>query len=143
MEFVLSFYDDINKTPILKQSNSKTYADLINETNNIFNVDIEEKLYLAQNRFKELIGCDCKIKPSKVKELFELKYSRTADLYTIYKLYNYIITEVGDIKTVLAPNKLKCELFELDNLDKSKLVGNAIWFCEKTKKELKQNAIKI
>ena len=42
---------------------------------------------------------------------------------------------------VLRPKKLKCELFELDNLDSDKLVGNAVWFCGYAKDELKDNSI--
>ena len=92
-------------------------------------------------RFIELIGCDCKVMQVKTKELFELKYSKTANLYSVYKLYNFIITEVEDLKTILNPQNLKCEMFDLDNLDNTKLVSNAIWFCEQSINELKENAI--
>ena len=137
------FYDDINKTPIIKKSNATTYRELIQETNETININLQEKLDLAHKRFRELIGCDCKVKQSKTSQLFELKYSKTADLYTIYKLYNFVITEVGDINIVLNPSKLKCKLFELDNLDAKMLIGNALWFCQEAKNELKKNAIEL
>jgi hypothetical protein len=137
------FYDDVNKSPVLKQSNAETYKDLINETNEVLNIDLEDKLRLAHKRFKEIFGCDCKIKPSKINEIFELKYSKTANLYSIYKLYNFVITDVDDVDAILKPKTLKCELFELDNLDKEKIIGNAVWFCENAKDELKKNAIKL
>ena len=137
------FYDDVNKTPILKESKANTYKELIHETNQIININLSEKLLLAKKRFKELVGCDCKVIQSKTKELFELKYSKTANLYTIYKLYNFIITEVEDLKTILNPQKLKCEIFDLDNLDHTKLVSNAIWFCEQSLEELKECALKF
>ena len=108
----------------------------------IMNVDLDKKIKLAQRRFKELIGCDCNVVQSKTKELFELKYSKTAKLYTAYKLFNFIITEVEDLKTVLRPQSLECMMFDLANLDSTKLVSNAIWFCEQSLEELKAHAIK-
>lgn len=54
---------------------SKTYRELIEETNQVLNVDMENKLKLAYKRFEELIGCKCKVKLSKLGEMFELKYS--------------------------------------------------------------------
>lgn len=135
------FYDDVNKTPIVKTSNSKTYRELIEETNQVLNVDIENKLKLAYKRFEELIGCKCKVKQSKLGEMFELKYSKTANQFSIYKLYNFIITDVENLEQILNPKKLKCKLFELNKLDNSKIVGNAISFCKKAQNELKENAI--
>ena len=137
------FYDDKNKTPILQDSNANTFQELINETNQIIDIDLEDKLYLAHKRFAELIGCSCETKQSKVKELYELKYSKTTNLYSIYKLYNFIITKVEDIKTILNPKNLQCKLFDLENLNKTELVSNAIWFCNEALDELKQNALVI
>lgn len=136
------FYDDVNKTPIVKTSNSKTYRELIEETNQVLNVNIENKLKLAYKRFKELIGCKCKVKQSKLGEMYELKYSKTANQFSIYKLYNFIITDVENLEQILNPKKLKCKLFELDKLDNAKIVGNAIYFCKEAQDELKANAIK-
>ena len=135
------FYDDVNKTPIVKTSNSKTYRELIEETNQVLNVDMENKLKLAYKRFEELIGCKCKVKQSKLGEMFELKYSKTANQFSIYKLYNFIITDVENLEQILNPKKLKCKLFELNKLDNSKIVGNTISFCKKAQNELKENAI--
>ena len=137
------FYDDVNKTPIFQQSEANTYRELINETNRIIEINLDDKLKLAQKRFKELIGCDCKVIQAQTKELFELKYSKTANLYSIYKLYNFIITEVEDLKTILNPQNIKCERFDLNNLDHAKIVSNAIWFCKQSLEELKKYAIKF
>ena len=104
------FYDDVNKTPIVKTSNSKTYRELIEETNQVLNVDMENKLKLAYKRFEELIGCKCKVKQSKLGEMFELKYSKTANQFSIYKLYNFIITDVENLEQILNPKKLKCKV---------------------------------
>lgn len=135
------FYDDKNKVPVLTQSKSETYKELINETNNIININLEDKVILAYKRFEELIGCKCKVKLSKNKETFELKYSKTANLYTIYKFFNFIITEVEDLNILLNPKQLKCELFNINNLDETKIVSNAVMFCNQSLQELKKNAI--
>jgi hypothetical protein len=137
------FYDDIHKTPITHNSKSNTYGELIEETNKILGIDLEEKLNLAHKRFIELIGCDCKVVPSKTKELYELKYSKTANTYSLYKLYNFIITEVEDLNKVLNPQNLKCKIFDIENLDSTKVVSNAIWFCKESIAELKQYALHI
>lgn len=137
------FYDDVNKTPVLRQSISKTYGELIKETNSIIDIDINDKVELAKKRFKELIGCSCEVVQSKSSELFELKYSKTANLYSVYKLFNFIITQVEDVQLMLNPRSMDCKLFELDKLDKHNVVGNAVWFCKESLVELKQHAIKI
>lgn len=139
--FYYPFYDDKNKTPILQKSNAKTYGELISETNSIININLKEKLDLAHKRFFELFGCNCQVKPCKLNEMFELKHSKTTNLYSIYKFFNFIITEVEDINKILNPNNLKCELFNIENLDDTKVVSNAIYFCNQSLEELKENAI--
>ncbi len=135
------FYDDVNKTPILKNSQANTYNELINEVNNVLNIDLNDKLILAKERFKDLVGCECEVKQSKNNQSFELKYSKTANLYTIYKFYNFIVTQVEDIKALLNPKKLTSKLFNLDDLDDRKIVSNAVEFCRQSINELKQNAL--
>ena len=61
------FYDDVNKTPIKKESAANTYKNLLQESDSVLNVNLNEKLDLAHKRFKELVGCDCEIKESKHK----------------------------------------------------------------------------
>ena len=79
--------------------------------------------------------------PSQNKEIFELKHSKTSNLCTIYKLYNFIITDVEDFNKILNPSNLKCKLIDIENPTRAKLISNAIWFCEKSLNELKENAI--
>ena len=135
------FYDDINKTPILQESKATTYGELIEETNQIFNSNLDEKLNLAKKRFKELFGCNCTVKPSKINETFELKHSKSTDKYSIYKFYNFILTDAENLNLLLNPCNLKCELFDVENLENTNLASNAIAFIEKSINELKENAI--
>lgn len=124
------FFDDKNKSPIFQQSEATTYNELINETNQILNIDLHEKLTLAHKRFFELFGCNCNVKHSNISELFELKYSKTSNVYTIYKLFNFIITNVEDLTKILNPAKVHCRLFDLDHLDEYNLISNAVCFAK-------------
>ncbi len=137
------FYDDINKVPVFKESQASTYRELIQETDSILNIDLNEKLELAHKRFSEFFGCDCSVVESKLNAMYELKYSKTANLYTIYKLFNFIITDVQNLNAVTKPKNFKTKLFDLDRLNNKELVGNARWFCGEQKEELKKYAIKI
>ena len=138
------FYDDVNKTPVLKQSTANTYGELLKETDETILIDIEEKLNYAKQRFFELIGTRCNVEKSDIDVLYELKYSKTANLYTIYKLFNFIVTDVQDIQKMLNPTNLTdCKLFDLENLKNEKIVENASWFVNEAIDELKQKAISI
>lgn len=141
--FFYPFYDDINKQPILKKSLSNTYCDLIKETDKTLEIDLNEKLNLAYQRFFEIFECNCKTKQSKIGELYEMKFSKTANLYTIYKLYNFIITETDDIEKMLNPKNLKCNLMPIESLETEKVIPNASWFCSMAIEELKENAIQL
>ena len=132
------FYDDINKTPILKESKVKTYKDLVEECNQVFNINLKSKVQMAKKRFNQLVGCNCNVK--RVNVSYEIKHSKSTNLYTIYKFYNYVITSVQDIQKILNPINLKQKLFYLDKLDNS-VVGNAVEFCKKNQQVLIKNAI--
>lgn len=137
------FYDDKNKIPILNTSRAKNYKQLIDETDQILSINLDEKLKLAHQRFKDLIGSDCKTVSSKLSCIYELKYSKTAKIHTIYKLYNFIITHVDDIVKMLNPTSVKCKLVDLNNLEDANLVSNATHFVSNSKEELKKFAIEI
>jgi len=136
------FYDDVNKTPVVKQANSSTFSELATECDTVLNVDVNEKLQFALNRFKEIFGCNCKVKQSNNFEMYELKYSKTANIYTVYKLFNYIIYDIDDAQKLFA-SKLKAKLFNIQKLKNVDLISNAIEFCKINKQELIENAIKI
>lgn len=138
------FYDDINKTPIIQESSSNTYDELLQETNALLNISLKQKENLALTRFNELIGSNCNIIKSPINHImYEIKFSKTTGKYTIYKLFNYIITSVEDINKVLNSKTLPCKLFNMNNLDDSKIVKNAISFINSAKPELIKYAINI
>ena len=138
------FYDDVNKKPILKSSTSTTYKELVEEFNTTMIINQEEKLKLAKERFKKLIGCECCLLSDKAIETYELKYSKTTGEYTIYKFFNYVISSGEDLDKVLTPVNLdSCKLFDLDNLVDTKMVSNAKHFCSEYLDCLKENSIEI
>lgn len=120
------FYDDINKTPVIHHSSAKTYKGLIEECDHLINIDLKEKLSLAKQRFDDLIG-DTNLTLEKLDNftVYEIKYSKTANLYTIYKLYNFVVTNAENIDTLIHPKQLKCKLFNLNSTKHEKLVSNA------------------
>ncbi len=125
------FYDDVNKTPVIKPSEAKTYDDLIRECDKYIDINIDEKIKLAKDRFKELIGnSDFVISKLTHHVLYEIKYSKSANLYTLYKLYNFVITSIDDKNILLNPKKLKCKTFNLNNFNNDNLVSNALYIVE-------------
>ena len=62
--------------------------------------------------------------------VYEIKYSKTANLYTIYKLYNFVITNIDDKGVLFRPKKLNYKLFNLNNFIKENLVSNAVYIVE-------------
>ncbi len=120
------FYDDINKTPIFKKSTSSTYKQLIDECNKLLNIDLENKVSLAKNRFKELV-CNDEIKLDKLDNfiVYELKYSKSTKVYTLYKLFNYVITDIENLDGLLNPKALKCKTFNLRQQNFQNLISNA------------------
>ena len=138
------FYDDVNKTPVLKESTSKTFGELIKETDETIPINEKEKVALAINRFEELIGCKCKVIKSPVNNvIYELKYSKTSGKYSVYKLYNYIIVGVDDKDKLLKANKLPTRSYDIDKLSPKEVVGNAVHFVNTAKNELKKYAIEL
>lgn len=125
------FYDDINKSPVEKLSNAKTYKELIEECDKILNINLNEKIQLAKIRFKELVGeADFELKELENFIIYEIKYSKTANLYTIYKLYNFVITSIDNKNILLNPKKLKSMTFNLENFNKNNLISNALFVAE-------------
>lgn len=138
------FYDDINKTPIIEKCTSNTFGELVEETDKKLLLIVNEKLKQAHKRFFDMFDTNCTIKQSlKYPVSYELKYSKTSKQYSVYKLYNFIITNVEDKIKILKPKSLQCKLFELENLTNQKVVGNAIHFCKLALTELKEYAILI
>ncbi len=99
---------------------------LINECDETLKIDIEEKTKLAKDRFKDLIGdVNFEILQLKNHIVYEIKYSKSASLYTIYKLYNFVITKIDNKNILLNPKKLNVKIYNLKNSEFDGLISNA------------------
>jgi len=127
------FYDDQNKEPIFYDSKAKTYTELINEYESFYKINLEEKILLAKQRYFEITGEECqRIKPAKTFILWELKYSQTAKVYTLYKLFNYIVDGAnGQITIKNICKSMKCKVFDINSGSFDGLVENAQYFINK------------
>ncbi len=117
------FYDDVNKSPMLYNSKAKTYGELIDEFNNNYVIDINEKLEFAKDRYFELTKKEANnVKSATNFIVYELKFSKTANAYTLYKLFNYII---------FCENKdFESDMIDVSNMPEN-LVENAKYFLDK------------
>lgn len=131
------FYDDKNKNPIIKESKSSTYRELINEIDKEIVFDLSTKLDLAKKRFAEIFGINCDVEKSECLPIsYELKYSKTSNRVTIYKFYNYIISNIENVCDFVNASKPKGKVFDLSLLPKRQIVENALRFCSEAKTEL-------
>ncbi len=73
-------------------SNAKNYGELIEEFNIHYKIDIDVQFELAKQRYFELTSKTANIiLPSNNFVIYELKFSKAANTWTLYKLFNYII----------------------------------------------------
>ncbi len=115
------FYDDVNKHAMEFQSKAKTYKELIDEFEHSYKIDLNEKLKLAMNRYFELTSNHATgIVQANNFVIYELKYSKSANVYTLYKLFNYLIyVDDKDLEI--------CKLVSLEDLPEN-LIENAKYF---------------
>ena len=143
------FYDDkYKRTPILQKLNAKTYGELIEEYKNKSPIDIKKQVNLAKRYFKEIFNTTCRVEPlENYKTVLELKYSKTAKVYTIYQIENFIITKIGKPQNILQNTKLKCRIIgfdeDLNSIDGKPLVSNGVLVVQNNKKQFIKNSIKI
>ena len=109
------FFDDKNKEALEIESSATTYGELVEEFEQNYKINLVEKLILAKDRYRELVKDKVfATKESKNFVIYELKVSKSAKVYTLYKFFNYkIISTDADTETA---SGIKCKLIEVDNL---------------------------
>jgi hypothetical protein len=87
-----------------------TYKELIEEYNKQF--DIYEKVYSKTKRknillesFKKLYGMDYASIQMEIEPMYEIKYSKSKNVYTIYRMESYILSKVSDNIKLLSQNQ--------------------------------------
>ena len=127
-------------------SSARTYSSLIKENNEYVKIDITKSILKAINYYKEIIGnVEFLIEPLNNGFLeYELKYSKSTKMYTMYRFYNFVITEISNIKIPLNPAKFNCKLINLNEVSSTlNLISDAREIVLKNINQLIKHAISI
>ena len=127
-------------------SSARTYSSLIKENNEYVKIDITKSILKAINYYKEIIGnVEILIEPLNNGLLeYELKYSKSSKMYTMYRFYNFVITEISYIKIPLNPAKFNCKLINLNEVGSTlNLISDAREIVLKNINQLISHAISI
>lgn len=100
-----------------------TYQELIDIYNNIYNKEFElEKGFNEEKRKQVLLNefnRTFNVSGTKISEKldshYELKYSKSKNVYTLYYLENYIASYISDVDELLSQKIFTQELLNLDN----------------------------
>lgn len=142
------FYDDVNKISKLFNCQGKTFEELIQEHNENMKIDIDDKINKAKLLFEKIFDCEIEIKSFPVASIcYEIKYSKSQKLWTLYKLYNYIIIKCTNPQNLLKPKNMKCKLvdvyFDSQYAEDEKLATNMFCVVKNNIMEIANNAIKL
>lgn len=153
-----SFYELNHKFTIDNYKFNKetpTYGDLIEEYKNIYHNKYEqEKGYVKEKRinilkeeFKKtfnLISVDVK---DELEPIFELKYSKTKNVWTLYYFENYVVNKVDNINVLFNQKLYEQKILPLEasitNIDGVELTSNIPYLLsiESNIKKLNDNII--
>lgn len=127
-----------------------TYKDLIEIYNNIYNTEYVAKKGFDESKRKQVLidefnktfGVSGTTISAKLDSHYELKYSKSKNVYTLYYLESYIANNIDDIDKLLNQNVYKQEILNLNKypLDKEingiKVVDSVALLDDKTKLDL-------
>lgn len=147
------FFQQTNKFTIDSyeiENKDITYKDLIEIYNNVYNNEYVVKRGFNENKRKQVLidefnktfGVSGTTISAKLDSHYELKYSKSKNVYTLYYLESYIANNVDDIDKLLNQNVYKQEILNLNKypLDKEingiKVVDSIVLLDDKTKLDL-------
>lgn len=147
------FFQQINKFTIDSyeiENKDITYKDLIEIYNNIYNTEYVAKKGFDESKRKQVLidefnktfGVSGTTISAKLDSHYELKYSKSKNVYTLYYLESYIANNIDDIDKLLNQNVYKQEILNLNKypLDKEinviKVVDSVALLDDKTKLDL-------
>lgn len=102
-----------------------TYQELINIYQKIYNNEYVIKQGFNEDKrkavlikeFEETFNiCDVKIS-QKLDSHYELKYSKSKNVYTLYYLESYIVSSIGNINALLKQTKYQQDFLDLNNIE--------------------------
>lgn len=147
------FFQQTNKFTIDSyeiENKDITYKDLIEIYNNIYNTEYVAKKGFDESKRKQVLidefnktfGVSGTTISAKLDSHYELKYSKSKNVYTLYYLESYIANNIDDIDKLLNQNVYKQEILNLNKypLDKEingiKVVDSVALLDDKTKLDL-------
>lgn len=147
------FFQQTNKFTIDSyeiENNDITYKDLIEIYNNVYNNEYVVKRGFNENKrkrvlideFNKTFGVGGTTISAKLDSHYELKYSKSKNVYTLYYLESYIANNVDDIDKLLNQNVYKQEILNLNKypvekeVNGIKVVDSLALLDDKTKLDL-------
>lgn len=114
-KFTIDDYSFDNETP--------TYGEIIEEYKSVYHKVYElEKGYSKQNRiytlseeFKKNFHIDDVIISDELEPIFELKYSKSKNVWTLYYFENYVASKVENVNVLLNQNLYEQKILSLDS----------------------------
>lgn len=147
------FFQQTNKFTIDSyeiENKDITYKDLIEIYNNVYNTEYVAKKGFDESKRKQVLigefnktfGVSGTIISAKLDSHYELKYSKSKNVYTLYYLESYIANNIDDIDKLLNQKVYEQKLLNLNKypVDKEingiKVVDSLVLLDDKTKLDL-------
>lgn len=147
------FFQQANKFTIDSyeiENKNITYKDLIEIYNNVYNTEYVAKRGFDENTRKQVLidefnktfGVSGTKISDKLDSHYELKYSKSKNVYTLYYLESYIANNIDDVDKLLNQKVYEQEILSLNKypLDKEingiKVVDSIVLLDDKTKLDL-------
>lgn len=147
------FFQQANKFTIDSyeiENKNITYKDLIEIYNNVYNTEYVAKRGFDENKRKQVLidefnktfGVSGTKISDKLDSHYELKYSKSKNVYTLYYLESYIANNIDDVDKLLNQKVYEQEILSLNKypVDKEingiKVVDSIVLLDDKTKLDL-------
>ncbi len=147
------FFQQVNKFTIDSyeiENKNITYKDLVEIYNNVYNTEYVAKRGFDENTRKQVLidefnktfGVSGTKISDKLDSHYELKYSKSKNVYTLYYLESYIANNIDDVDKLLNQKVYEQEILSLNKypLDKEingiKVVDSIVLLDDKTKLDL-------
>lgn len=134
-----SFYELNHKFTIDNYKFTKenpTYEDLIKEYKSIYHNNYEQdkgyvkekRINILKDEFKKTFNLSSVDIKDELEPIFELKYSKTKNVWTLYYFENYVVNKVDNIKDLFNQDLYEQKILPLDssitNIDGVELTSN-------------------